>query len=172
MKRPQCSYRLAVPADLSTLRYWDQQPHVILSDNDESWEWTLKDLTDNPSWQSLWITQVDGRDVGVIQIIDPAEEETHYWGEMPPHQRALDIWIGEAHDLGKGYGTAFMKMALEHCFSDPKVEAVWVDPLETNQRVHSFYELLGFEWVANRWFDKDYCRVYRMDRSAYQVHYG
>lgn len=172
MNRPQFSYRLVQPGDLSLLIHWDQQPHVILSDNDDSWEWTLEDLTATPPWRSLWITQVDGRDVGVIQIIDPEQEETHYWGDIAPNQRAIDIWIGEASDLGKGYGTGFMKMALAYCFSDQEVEAVWVDPLETNRRVHPFYESLGFEWVENRWFGGDYCRVYRMDRASYYVHHG
>lgn len=172
MNRPYYSYRLAQPDDLNLLIYWDRQPHVILSDHDDPWEWTREDLAANPPWRTYWIMQVDGRDVGVIQIIDPALEETHYWGEMPPNQRALDIWIGEATDLGKGYGTEFMKIALSHCFANPMVAAVWVDPLESNRRVHSFYESLGFSYVEHRWFDKDYCRVYRIGRASYSEHHG
>ncbi len=154
------------------LIHWDQQPHVMLSDNNDSWEWSPEDLAVNPPWRSLWITQVDGRDVGVIQIIDPEQEDTHYWGQMPPNQRALDIWIGEASDLGHGYGTEFMKMALAYCFSDQEVEAVWVDPLESNRRVHPFYESLGFSYVEHRWFDQDFCRIFRIDRSTYLSYHG
>lgn len=43
--------------------------------------------------------------IGVIQVIDPAGEETQYWGNIGEGYRAIDIWIGEAEDLGKGYGT-------------------------------------------------------------------
>ena len=43
-----------------------------------------------------------------MQIIDPLAEPTHYWGEVEPNLRALDIWIGEKDALGRGYGTAMM----------------------------------------------------------------
>jgi aminoglycoside 6'-N-acetyltransferase len=34
--------------------------------------------------------------IGFVQIIDPAREESHYWGDAPGGLRAIDIWIGEA----------------------------------------------------------------------------
>ena len=37
-------------------------------------------------------------------------------------------------NLGKGYGTEMMTLALERCFSDASVEAVLIDPLESNVR--------------------------------------
>ena len=54
-----------------------------------------------------------------IQIIDPALEESHYWGDVPENLRAIDIWIGEETDLGKGYGTQMMQLALARCFGVP-----------------------------------------------------
>lgn len=41
----------------------------------------------------------------MLQIIDPYEEETHYWGPIKKNKRAIDIWIGEEKNLNKGYGT-------------------------------------------------------------------
>jgi ribosomal protein S18 acetylase RimI-like enzyme len=61
--------------------------------------------------------------------------------------RAIDIWIGEAADLGRGYGTRMMRHALERCFADPAVKAVLIDPLASNTRARRFYERLGFRCI-------------------------
>ena len=56
-----------------------------------------------------------------VEVIDPADEESHYWGEIERNLRAIDIWIGEEADLGRGYGTQMMALALDRCFADPAV---------------------------------------------------
>jgi aminoglycoside 6'-N-acetyltransferase len=95
---------------------------------------------------------------------DWAREESRYWGEVPEGLRAVDLWIGEHSDLGKGYGTRMMELALARCFSDPQVCAVLVDPLASNTRAHRFYERFGFRFVERRSFGRDDCFVYRLDR--------
>jgi aminoglycoside 6'-N-acetyltransferase len=128
------------------------------------WETELKRSV---PWRELLIAESDGRPVAALQIIDPAIEETHYWGEVAPNLRAIDIWIGEEADLGRGYGTTIMRLALARCFAQPSVTAVLLDPLVTNERAHRFYERLGFERVERRMFGKDDCYVYRLDRMAW-----
>jgi hypothetical protein len=93
------SFRLrpATLEDLDLLRRWDEQPHVIESDPNDEWNWEYE-LTRSPDWREQLIAEVDGRAVGFVQIIDPALEESHYWGDCPAHLRAIDIWIGEASD--------------------------------------------------------------------------
>lgn len=76
----------------------------------------------------------------------------------------IDIWIGEETDLGKGYGTKMMQLALIRCFADPAVTAILIDPLVSNTRVHRFYERLGFQIVDRRRFGDDDCLVYRLNR--------
>src|SRR5688500_11521018 len=89
--------------DLSVLRHWDEQPHVLASDPNDDWDWETE-LENNPEWREQLIAELDGRPLGFVQIIDPLSEETHYWGDrVEPNLRAIDIWIGEAGDLGKGY---------------------------------------------------------------------
>ncbi len=61
------------------------------------------------------MAEVDGRPIGFVQVIDPAREESHYWGDVPVDLRAIDIWIGEEADLGKGCGTQMMQLALARC---------------------------------------------------------
>jgi aminoglycoside 6'-N-acetyltransferase len=129
--------RPATPADLTLLRRWDEQPHVIASDPHDDWGWEVE-LGRTPDWREQLIAEVGGRPVGFVQMIDPAREESRYWGEVPAGLRAIDIWIGEQADLGKGYGTQMMRLALARCFADPTVTAVLVDPLAENTRAHRF----------------------------------
>src|SRR5262245_24443509 len=160
--------RLADPADLALLRAWDRSAHVVAAtgeDGDFEWE---SELPRSVPWREFLIAEVGGRPVGVMQIIDPALEETHYWGDIEPNLRAIDIWIGEASDLGRGYGSLMMRQVLARCFADPAVTAVLIDPLAANTRAHRFYERLGFVAVERRFFGPDDCFVYRLDRDAWK----
>jgi aminoglycoside 6'-N-acetyltransferase len=158
--------RPATCADLELLRRWDEQAHVIASDPNDDWGWE-RELGRSPDWREQLIAEVDGRPVGFVQIIDPAREESRYWGETAENLRAIDLWIGEQVDLGKGYGTKMMALAFERCFAAPSVSAVLIDPLANNTRAHRFYERLGFRFVERRRFGRDECFVYRLERSQY-----
>jgi aminoglycoside 6'-N-acetyltransferase len=158
------SLRRATPDDLPLLRHWDEQPHVIASDPNDDWGWEVE-LQRRPDWREQLIAELDGRPIGYVEIIDPAREESHYWGDVPAGLRAVDIWIGEAECLGRGYGTQMMRLALRRCFAEPSVEAVLVDPLASNTRAHRFYERVGFRFVEERRFGEDDCLVYRLERA-------
>jgi aminoglycoside 6'-N-acetyltransferase len=155
--------RSATPADLDLLRHWDEQPHVTASDPNDDWGWEVE-LERTPEWREQLIAEMDGRPIGFIQIIDPAREDSHYWGDVASDLRAIDIWIGEETDLGKGYGTKMMELAMARCFADLAVTAILIDPLANNTRAHRFYERLGFQFVERRQFGDDDCFVYRLNR--------
>jgi aminoglycoside 6'-N-acetyltransferase len=159
--------RPATPGDLELLRHWDDQPHVLESDPNDDWGWE-HELARSPDWREQLIAEADGRAIGFIQIIDPAREDSHYWGACPSDLRAVDIWIGEQADLGQGFGTQMMRLALERCFADAGVTAVLVDPLFANTRARGFYERLGFRFVERRQFGQDDCAVYRLERGAWR----
>jgi aminoglycoside 6'-N-acetyltransferase len=162
---PNVRLRKATVTDIPMLEYWDTRPHVIAcSGEDDSWDWP-NDIARDADWEDILVGEIDGRPVGVIQIIDPAREESQYWGEMEPGYRAIDIWIGEESDLSKGYGTQIMQQALARCFDSPDVKAVLIDPLASNKDAIRFYERLGFKQVGPRRFGNDDCIVYRFDRS-------
>lgn len=117
--------RAATIDDVELLRYWDQQPHIIASNPDSDWEWEAE-LLRSPMQGEQLIAQLDGRPIGFIQIIDPAHEDSHYWGDVALNLRAIDIWIGVASELGKGYGTQMMHLAFAHCFADPAVTTILI----------------------------------------------
>lgn len=159
--------RPADPDDQALLEYWDEQPHVIESDPNDDWEWEAE-LPRSPPWREQLIAELDGRPLGFVQIIDPALEESHYWGDVPAGLRAIDIWIGDARDLGAGYGSVMMRLAIERCFAAEEVQAIIIDPLASNVRAHAFYQRFGFRFVEPRRFGEDDCYVFRLDRSDYR----
>jgi aminoglycoside 6'-N-acetyltransferase len=160
--------RKATLADLPLLRHWDSKAHVIAATGaDEPYDWANELPRDVP-WREFLIAEIDDVPIGILQIIDPADEESHYWGEIERNLRAIDIWIGEEADLGRGYGTGMMMLALDRCFVDPAVKAVLIDPLASNVRAHRFYERLGFAVVERRTFGVDDCLVYRLMRDDWR----
>jgi aminoglycoside 6'-N-acetyltransferase len=159
--------RPATLDDLALLRSWDAQPHVIAATGaDGVFDWA-GELARVVPWQELLIAEQDDRPIGFLQIINPADEETHYWGDIETGLRAIDIWIGEESDLGRGHGTEMMRLALARCFQQASVSAVLVDPLTSNWRACRFYERLGFRAVERRTFGDDDCMVYRIDRLTF-----
>jgi len=160
--------RRATLKDVPVLRRWDAQPHVREASGDDGpfdWENQIPREVD---WRELLIAEADGRPIGVMQIIDAAREETHYWGDCEENLRAIDIWIGETDALNKGYGTQMMRLAIDRCFAAPAVKAVLIDPLASNTRARRFYERLGFKPVGPRRFGTDDCMVYRLERGAWE----
>ncbi|MEM8567072.1 MAG: GNAT family N-acetyltransferase [Bacteroidota bacterium] len=161
----EISFRKAGIEDLDLLKYWDTKPHVIACDPDDDWDWEIELRYDPPRREQL-VAEGDGREIGFVQIIDPAEEESHYWGTIEPNLRAIDIWIGEEDDLNKGYGTIMMKKAVNSCFLNSEVTAILIDPLASNVKAHRFYERLGFVFEQQRKFGDQICFVYRLMRDG------
>jgi aminoglycoside 6'-N-acetyltransferase len=159
--------RDATLGDLPLLARWDEEPHVIASDPNDDWHWGIE-LARAPSWREQLVAEVDGMPIGFVQIIDPAEEESHYWGECDPNLRAIDVWIGEAAYLGRGFGTTIMQQALARCFAAPEVTVVLIDPLASNTDAIRFYERLGFTRVGPRRFGEDDCIVMQLDRDRWK----
>ncbi len=158
--------RTALPSDLPLLLHWDKQPHVIDSDPNDDWNWEVE-LNRNPDWREQLIAELDGRPIGFVQIIDAQLEETHYWGDVPTGRRAIDIWIGEASDLGKGYGTEMLKLAIDRCFQAPDVVGILIDPLASNTNAHRFYERLGFTFLRQQMFGEDDTFVFELKRQIW-----
>lgn len=160
---------------------WDREPHVIAcySDRPElevafdgiDWLEELSQRSEVSFYQVADVFEDEGwRPIGVIQVIDPHREPTHYWGDIAPNLRAMDIWIGPPDALNKGYGTQMMSQAISSAFADPIVTAIIIDPLNTNTDAHRFYRRLGFEAVGRRIFnDEDDCLVMRLERATWEA---
>ena len=169
--------RRATPADAEQLTQWDADPDVISATTDDNEpgarafggvDWR-EELAQDADHSYHLIAELEGRAIGAMQIIDPHLEPSHYWGEIEPHQRAVDIWIGAAADRGRGYGAEMMRLAHELCFGDPAVSAIVIDPLATNVRALRFYARIGYEAVGPRMFGDDACMVLRLTRERFEA---
>jgi aminoglycoside 6'-N-acetyltransferase len=157
------TFQPATRDHLDLVNYRDSKQHVIDSDPESDRDREDELWIDIPGmWK--YISYEGDHPIGFLQIIDPRIEPTQYRWPTTENVRAIDIWIGEETDLGKGYGTQMMQRAIQHCFSDPDVCALLVDPLAANTRSHRFYEKCGFVFVREEWFWPDHCFVYRLDR--------
>ena len=179
--KPTLVLRAATHDDIPTLLRWDEDPTVIASGSDDpdavmAWsednDWAENiDLYESDVWE-YWIAEIDGRPIGAMQLCDPHREPTHYWGEIEPNLRALDIWIGEPDARGKGYGEMMMRLGITASFEDPSVTAIVIDPLVSNTRAHTFYQRLGFVFVERRMFDEDDCLVHKLTREDWSKRSG
>lgn len=171
---PDVRLRPATLDDVPTLEAWDREPHVIACSSDrpdlevafDGIDWP-QELADAASGITTFIAEADGRPVGVLQVCDPHSEPSHYWGEIEPGLRAIDIWIGPADALNRGLGTAMMSLALDDAFAAPGVDAVVIDPLATNTDAQRFYRRLGFVDEGRRTFGEDDCLVMRLTRATW-----
>lgn len=164
--------RSATLADKAMLERWDRAPHVRAAfGEDAAPDWD-DDLAGSHAYAERVIAEADGRAIGYMEILNPALEPTRYWGDVNGDIRAVDIWIGDAQDLGLGFGTEMMRLALTRCFGDPAVSAVMIDPLQSNMRAIKFYERLGFVHVGPRVFERATCAVMRLDRATWVEELG
>jgi len=164
--------RVASVADAAQLYRWDEQPHVRKAVSvsgehsfDADWE---KELAEQSEFSSFYIAEIKGQPIGALQITDPAQEPTHYWGAISTTRRAIDIWIGEPSQLGKGYGSQMMTFAIEKCFAEPSVAAVLIDPLINNTASHRFYKRLGFRFLLRQQFGVESdCFIFILTRQRW-----
>lgn len=161
-------------SDVPHLERWDLDPDVIACSTDDpgaeaafgSVKWA-EEIAANGDMSCLYVAELDGRPIGAMQVIDPHLEPTHYWGEVEPNLRAIDIWIGAPEDRSRGMGATMMRAVIDRCFA-AGVDAIVIDPLAANTRAHRFYERLGFRFVERRRFGADDCLVYRLNRADWR----
>lgn len=166
--------RQATQDDVPMLAQWDHDPEVIACTTDDPeaeqafggavW---VDEIAGNSDVTCYYVAELDGRPIGAMQVIDPHREPTHYWGEIEPNLRAIDIWIGDAADRNRGHGAAIMRVVIDRCFADPEVKAIVIDPLASNVDAHRFYQRFGFKPMGRRKFGDDDCLVHRLERAEW-----
>ncbi|BDX05769.1 GNAT family N-acetyltransferase [Planctobacterium marinum] len=159
--------RTATLDDLETLQWWHQQAHVVDAGSDVNYNWE-RELSRQPEWREQLMAEVDGRAVGFVQIYDPYDDEAHRWGNVTRKLRAIEVWIGDAENLNKGYGTIIMQLAMARCFDNPDVHALLVDPLANNRKAQRFYARLGFKFIETKTIENESCYVLKITREQYQ----
>ena len=184
--KPRVRLRPATFADQALLERWDEDEDVMSSSGNDHRDtegvyadgyWTHELAIQSDVYQYFIAELSDAagsawRPIAALQIIDPHTEPTHYWGDIEPSLRAIDIWVGDAADRGHGFGELAMSAAIERCFGEPAVTAIIIDPLDANTRAHKFYQRLGFVPTHRQTFGDDDCLVHKLTRQDWEARYG
>ena len=160
----ELTFRRASTDDVMLLDVMSNAPHVFPSlGTDQPWDWPREV---EASWQEVWIIDLSAtsKPIGVVVVLDAAADPSGYWGEVSPGTYAIDIWISDASQLRKGYGTVMMKHAIDRCFHVHNAHTILIDPLAKNEGAIAFYQHLGFEVIGPRTFGADECIVLRLRR--------
>ena len=160
------AWRPAAPNDQALLERWMAAPHVRANVPDEDWGWA-EELPRRPAWRQQLIAMLGTRPVGFVQIIDAAEEESHYWGDVAAGHAAIDLWIGEPDCIGRGLGTTMMREALRRSFTAFGAHTILIDPLVSNTAARRFYERLGFRCLEDRWIQGHHCAIYTLSMDQW-----
>ena len=127
VKHSAMELRPATPRDLELLRRWDEQPHIVASDPNDDWAWEIE-LSRSPDWREQLIAEVAGHPIGFIQIIDPAREESHYWGDVPADLRAIDAPIASMS------GWVFSSLNTAVSVKTNASFIAWIGPITSSRR--------------------------------------
>jgi aminoglycoside 6'-N-acetyltransferase len=143
------SFRRVTHSDLPMLAAWLKQVHVS-----EWWGDPAKGLgeieagMDDPACD-LYVVLCDGRPLGYQQSWDPHAEPDHPCRDQPPGTRGIDQFIGEAGMLGRGHGTAFIRLFTERLLAAGAPRVI-TDPNPRNLRAIRAYMKAGFVPAGNR----------------------
>ena len=139
------SFRPVAAADLPLLRRWLATPEVARwwPDPDEQYAGLVEDLAGDD--MTMLVVSHRGRPFAYLQ-----HANAHGWGDftrgLPADTRALDAFIGEPGLIGRGHGSAFLRVAaldLRRRYS-----ALMIDPVADNLRAIRAYEKAGFRGDA------------------------
>jgi len=149
MPRPAYRFRAVTPSDLPLLREWLQREHVRewWGDPVRGLERIAEHIVD-PAIDALMV-EYDHLPIGYIQSWDPHAEADHPCRDQPAGTRGIDQFIGEPQLLGRGHGTAFIRLFVENLF-EAGAPRVITDPNPRNSRAIRAYAKAGFKEIDRR----------------------
>lgn len=87
------------------------------------------------------------RPVGYLQIYHANPEPFWAGHALPVETFGIDLFLGEADMIGRGWGSRLVRLALRRLFAMPEVARVHIDPDPANTAAVRAYEKAGFRTV-------------------------
>jgi aminoglycoside 6'-N-acetyltransferase len=149
MPFPTYQFRAATTADLPLLREWLWRRHVR-----EWWGDPVSGLARiaehivDPAIDPFMV-ECNGVPIGYVQSWDPHAEPDHPCRDQPLGTRGIDQFIGEPDFVGRGHGTAFIRLFVETLF-EAGAPRVITDPNPRNWRAIRAYAKAGFKEIDRR----------------------
>ena len=136
-------FRLIVDADLPVMEQWLKAPEVARWWGDPAEQLVLlREDLDNPLMRQ-WIVEYGERPFAYVQAY-----EAHAWPQvhlqsLPGRTQVIDAFIGEPDRLGRGHGSAFLRL-LASSFIREGAPLVAIDPDAGNLRARRAFARAGF----------------------------
>jgi aminoglycoside 6'-N-acetyltransferase len=143
MTRSRYAFRPAAAEDLPMLARWLRSPEVVRWWGDPERELaTLREDLGEPRLV-MRIVSFEGRPFAYAQ-----DYGVHVWPYphfvgLPPASRAIDCFIGEPDMIGRGHGSAFLRLLAERLVAEG-APVVAIDPDPENHRARRAYARAGF----------------------------
>jgi len=149
------TFRPFEESDLPQLYKWVRTPHVA------QWWWTDSETYEKfvedfhpdmhaKNFQTPFMVYVDGKLTGYAQYYQAdkmCEECRTAYHNPGAGTIGLDIIIGEADQLGKGYGCLMVQTFVEKIFSETDATRIIADPDPANDAAIRCYQKMGFKQV-------------------------
>jgi|KBSSwiStaDraftv2_1062776.scaffolds.fasta_scaffold614562_2 aminoglycoside 6'-N-acetyltransferase len=135
-------FRPMSAGDLPLVREWLALPHVTewWGDPDEQFGLVSGDMTEPAMDQ--YIVDIDNTPLGYLQCYRLTDWNTGF-GPQPDGTRGIDQMIGVPDMIGRGHGSAFIRVFIEDLLTTGTPRVV-TDPDPDNARAIKAYEKAGF----------------------------
>ena len=140
---PDYVFRPMAAGDLPMIRRWLETPEVVRwwGDPDEQYALVSGDL-DHPDMDQF-IVALDEKPFGYIQCY-PLSTWNQSFGIQPAATRGIDQFIGEPDMIGRGHGSAFIRVFVDQLLASGTPRVV-TDPDPDNGRAVRAYAKAGFQ---------------------------
>jgi len=137
------SFRAARSDDLPLLRAWLRTPEVVRwwGDPDEQAAMLEEDLTE--PGMVMRIVSLDPKPFAYAQDYAVHRWPQEHFADLPPGSRAIDSFIGEPEMIGRGHGSAYLRLLAARLRAEG-APVVVIDPAVDNMRARRAYEKAGF----------------------------
>ena len=130
-------------SDLPMLRRWVQTPECVRwwGEPVEQYALLQEDLS-NPLMR-MRIVSLEGRPFAYVQDYDIGSWPQAHLAHLPAGARAIDTFIGEPDLIGRGHGSAYLRLVAERLIAEG-APCVVIDPDPKNERARRAYAKAGF----------------------------
>jgi aminoglycoside 6'-N-acetyltransferase len=143
MRESPYTFRPVEQRDLPLLRTWLCTPEVMLWWGDPEAEYALLQEDLNDPRMVMRIISHAGQPFAYAQDYEVRAWPQAHLSGLPMGARAIDAFIGTSDMIGRGHGTAFLRLLAKRLRSEG-APVVVVDPKVDNRRARRAYEGAGF----------------------------
>ncbi|HWM74071.1 MAG TPA: GNAT family N-acetyltransferase [Nocardioides sp.] len=141
---------LELARDLGRLHAWVTHPKAVYwemqgaSVQDVETEYSL--IAENPH-HDAWLGRVDGEPAFLAETYDPYHSELAQIPELRPGDLGMHVLVAPTDVPVPGFTRRVFREVMAHCFADPAIRRVVVEPDVRNDRIAALNKVAGFEVV-------------------------